>query len=62
MARVLHGATRGQAPAPQVTGTWRAGDVRHVFASTARIAREFGYRPSVSFEAGIADFAFADLR
>ena len=42
MARALHAATGGTAPAPQVTGAWRAGDVRHVFASTDRIARELG--------------------
>ena len=32
--------------APVVTGQWRGGDVRHVFASPERAATELGFRPS----------------
>lgn len=60
MARVLAAATSG--PEPVVSGRFRAGDVRHVTASSAR-AREFlGFRPSIEFDTGVAEFASARLR
>jgi dTDP-L-rhamnose 4-epimerase len=49
-------------PEPAVTGEFRGGDVRHVFASIDRARRELGYRPRVSFGAGVAEFARAPLR
>ncbi len=49
-------------PAPQVTGAYRLGDVRHVTASTAKAQRLLDWRPAVTFEAGVADFATAPLR
>jgi dTDP-L-rhamnose 4-epimerase len=65
MAEAL-GRAFGHAPGdacwPKVTGTFRRGDVRHVFASTDRIAQEFGFRPSLGFDEGMADFAHARLR
>ena len=36
MARALHAAAGDGAPAPEVTGEWRRGDVRHVFAVAER--------------------------
>ena len=42
---------------PVVTGEWRAGDVRHVFASPAKAAAELGFRAAVRFEDGVADLA-----
>jgi dTDP-L-rhamnose 4-epimerase len=60
LAQALHAAVGG--PAPEVTGAWRAGDVRHVFASTDRIRAELGFAPSVSFADGVAEFATAPLR
>ena len=42
---------------PVVTGDWRAGDVRHVFASPAKAAAELGFRAAVRFEDGTADLA-----
>ena len=42
---------------PVVTGEWRAGDVRHVFASPERAAAELGFRASVAFEDGVAELA-----
>jgi dTDP-L-rhamnose 4-epimerase len=49
-------------PEPIVTGEFRSGDVRHVFASIDRARRELGYRPRVTFGEGIAEFAQAPLR
>jgi dTDP-L-rhamnose 4-epimerase len=47
---------------PVVTGQWRAGDVRHVFASPERAARELGFAAAEDFEAGMREFAEAELR
>jgi dTDP-L-rhamnose 4-epimerase len=61
MARALGRAIPG-APEPVVTGDWRAGDVRHVFASADRAARELGFTASEDFDAGMREFATAELR
>ena len=50
------------APAPQVVGGYRLGDVRHVFASPTRAADELGFRATISFEDGMREFATAELR
>jgi dTDP-L-rhamnose 4-epimerase len=47
---------------PVVTGEYRLGDVRHVTASSARIADELGWRAEVDFERGMREFADAPLR
>jgi len=47
---------------PEVTGEYRLGDVRHVFAATERAAAELGFRSAVSFEQGTKEFAVAPLR
>ena len=60
MALALSGAMEG--PAPIVTGEWRAGDVRHVFASPARAEKTLGWRPTVSFSDGMGRFATQKLR
>ena len=44
----------GSDQVPEITRTFRAGDIRHCFADISRI-RAFGYEPSVRFEDGIAD-------
>jgi dTDP-L-rhamnose 4-epimerase len=61
MARAITGAV---APGrePVVTGDWRAGDVRHVFASVAAAADRLGFRAVEEFEAGMREFAAARLR
>ena len=61
MARAL---TRAVAPErePVVTGGWRAGDVRHVFASPDAAAERLGFRGDEDFEAGMREFAAAPLR
>lgn len=50
------------APAPVVTGEFRRGDVRHVFASVARARDVLGFEAAVGLEAGMAEFATAPLR
>jgi len=63
LAQALHTACDGTAAtAPQVTGRWRAGDVRHVVASPERAAARLGFRAREEFAAGMAEFAAAPLR
>ena len=61
MARALTRAVGGDGE-PVVTGEWRAGDVRHVFASAAAAAERLGFRATEDFEAGMREFAAAPLR
>jgi dTDP-L-rhamnose 4-epimerase len=49
-------------PAPVVTGDYRRGDVRHITASSDRIARELRWRAVISFADGMAEFARDDHR
>jgi dTDP-L-rhamnose 4-epimerase len=44
-------------PDPIVTGEYRLGDVRHIVASPARAATDLGFRASISFAEGMAEFA-----
>ncbi|PRX98092.1 NAD-dependent epimerase/dehydratase family protein [Allonocardiopsis opalescens] len=60
MAAALAEAYGG--PAPVVTGEYRLGDVRHITASSRRLAAELGWRPTVDFATGMAEFARAPLR
>ena len=62
MARALWEATDGGAPEPEVTGLFRLGDVRHVFASAQRARDELGFSAEEDFRAGMAEFARAKLR
>jgi dTDP-L-rhamnose 4-epimerase len=48
--------------APVITGNYRLGDVRHVFASVDRARRELGYAAQVTFARGMRDFSRAPLR
>ncbi len=59
---VAFGIHPGDALWPVINGRYRLGDVRHVFASTGAAADGLSYRSSVSFEAGMAEFAHATLR
>ena len=45
-----------------MTGEWRGGDVRHVFASPERARSELGFAATEDFEAGMHEFAEAKLR
>jgi dTDP-L-rhamnose 4-epimerase len=62
MAGALAEAFGPDSPDPVVTGEYRPGDVRHVFASVDRAAEALGFRAEVGFRAGISDLATADLR
>jgi dTDP-L-rhamnose 4-epimerase len=55
-------ARAGGGPAPLITGEFRVGDVRHIFASPARLMSELRWRPEVGFEAGVREFAAAPMR
>jgi dTDP-L-rhamnose 4-epimerase len=61
MARVL-GAQFPDAPDPTITGEYRTGDVRHIFASPQRAREELGFSAQVGFEDGMARFATDPLR
>ncbi|MFE0421842.1 NAD-dependent epimerase/dehydratase family protein [Streptomyces sp. NPDC058953] len=49
-------------PEPVVTGEFRLGDVRHITASSRRLAEELGWRARVGFAEGMTEFAHSDLR
>lgn len=61
MARALCAAAPG-APAPEVTGEFRLGDVRHVFASAQRARDALGFEARIGLEEGMREFAAAPLR
>ena len=61
MAEALAAETPDARP-PVVTGEFRLGDVRHVFASPERAARLLGFRAEVAFDDGVREFATAPLR
>jgi dTDP-L-rhamnose 4-epimerase len=62
MARELAAARGPGAPAPWVTGEFRLGDVRHVFADAERATAELGFRARVDFAEGMRELAGATLR
>jgi len=62
VADALADAAGPQAPRPQVTGRFRVGDVRHVFASPERASRALGFRAREDFAAGMRELAGARLR
>jgi dTDP-L-rhamnose 4-epimerase len=61
MARALAAAIPG-APEPTVTGEYRRGDVRHVFASAVRARHALGFVAAIGLEDGMREFAGAPLR
>ena len=48
--------------APEVTGQYRSGDVRHIVADPALAAERLGFRARIDWRDGLAEFAFAPLR
>jgi dTDP-L-rhamnose 4-epimerase len=60
MAAALADAFGG--PAPEVTGQFRVGDVRHVVASPELARAELGFSASISFRQGMSGFAVDPLR
>ncbi|MFD5078821.1 NAD-dependent epimerase/dehydratase family protein [Streptomyces sp. NPDC058371] len=55
LARAL--ATAHGGPDPVVTAEYRLGDVRHITADSNRLRTALGWRPEVTFEAGMKEFA-----
>jgi dTDP-L-rhamnose 4-epimerase len=49
-------------PDPVVTGEYRLGDVRHVFACADRARDVLGFEAAVAFEEGVAELARSPLR
>jgi dTDP-L-rhamnose 4-epimerase len=49
--------TLGKDVAPEVTGEFRVGDIRHCFADIARARETLGFEPQVSLDDGIAELA-----
>jgi dTDP-L-rhamnose 4-epimerase len=43
--------------APEITGKYRVGDIRHCFADVSRARRLLGYEPRVKLEDGMAELA-----
>ena len=62
LAAALHVAAGQKMPPPVVTGEFRLGDVRHVFASAERAEEVLGFRAREPFEASVAEFARPLLR
>jgi dTDP-L-rhamnose 4-epimerase len=62
MAGALALAFGPSAPSPVVTGRFRLGDVRHVFASADLASKVLGFRARVGFANGMREFATAILR
>jgi len=62
MARVLADEAGAPAPRPVITGEYRLGDVRHVFASPDRAREVLGFVAAEDFRAGMAEFSRAPLR
>ena len=62
MAEALADAHGAGAPRPEVTGEFRLGDVRHVFASARRASGRLRFTAREDFAAGMAEFAGAPLR
>jgi dTDP-L-rhamnose 4-epimerase len=60
LAREL--ARAGTGPDPVVTGEYRLGDVRHVFACGDRARDVLGFEASVAFEDGVTELARSPLR
>lgn len=59
MAIALTAGFGANAAAPQVTGTWRLGDVRHIVASARKAAEQLGFVAEIGFSDGMASLATA---
>jgi dTDP-L-rhamnose 4-epimerase len=51
------GEVLGRPLAPELTGTYRAGDIRHCFADVGLAREALGYEPRVALEEGLAELA-----
>jgi dTDP-L-rhamnose 4-epimerase len=50
-------AALGKNIGPEISGKYRAGDIRHCFADITRARQVLGYEPEVELEEGLADLA-----
>jgi dTDP-L-rhamnose 4-epimerase len=57
LAHALVAARSNRAPEPEIVGGYRPGDVRHIFAATARAQRDLGFTPEVGFDEGVRELA-----
>jgi dTDP-L-rhamnose 4-epimerase len=57
VARVMAAALGRPELEPELTGTYRMGDVRHCFADITAAREVLGYAPRVAFEDGVAELA-----
>jgi dTDP-L-rhamnose 4-epimerase len=62
MAEALAATFGPEAPGPTISGRYRLGDVRHIFASPARARESFGFAAVVPFDVGMKEFAISPLR
>jgi dTDP-L-rhamnose 4-epimerase len=62
MAQTLADTHGDEGPAPVITGDFRLGDVRHVFASAQKAEAQLGFTAQEDFAAGMAEFSRAPLR
>ncbi|MGA9869640.1 MAG: NAD-dependent epimerase/dehydratase family protein [Rhodococcus sp. (in: high G+C Gram-positive bacteria)] len=60
VASALSDACSG--PAPEITGKYRSGDVRHIVASPERARRAIGFTAAIGPVDGLREFATAPLR
>ncbi len=62
LAQAMVATAPAAAPAPVITGRYRLGDVRHVFAHPGKAAAELGFVAREDFAAAVAEFAQSRLR
>ncbi len=62
MSQALSDAFGADAPRPEITGAFRLGDVRHVFADSGAIWSLVSGQGPVAFDEGMHEFATAPLR
>jgi len=62
MAEMVADGVGAEALAPQITGTWRPGDVRHIIGSPQRAADVLDWRGEIDLEVGMKEFASDPLR
>jgi dTDP-L-rhamnose 4-epimerase len=55
LALLVIKAAKGEGLEPQITHTYRSGDIRHCFADISRIRNLLGYNPSIDLQEGIRE-------
>jgi dTDP-L-rhamnose 4-epimerase len=57
VARAMADAIGGRQPFPEITGSYRVGDVRHCFADVSLARELLGYQPAVALSDGLKELA-----